>query len=246
MINVDSPPFLTQVRLLMHRAIAAYSRTMEWLGELVSGMALDVVSLRRPLRRCQLTECGGNCCHDGAYLGDEEATVIREVVKTSRPDFERLGLDLPEKVVVFGSWQGTISGPKTATRASPMKEQIAEYPPHFPDTACVFLLNDARCALQVLAGERNLPPWYYKPVTCWLHPLTIEGIDDGRPVLTLHSESDDPQRFEGYDGFVSRTHCGRTCAGGDFAYRVLAEEMRFLGGLVDRDLMAEMEAEEKE
>lgn len=228
----------------MHRAIAAYEKTIGWLGEIVSGMELDVEALRRPLQRCRLSDCGGNCCHDGAYLGDEEASVIREVVKTSRSDFERLGLEIPEKAVVYGSWQGSISGPKTATRPAPMKAKIAGYPPHFPDTACVFLLSDARCSLQVLARERSLPPWYYKPVTCWMHPLTIEGVDEDRPVLTLHSEANDPQRFEGYDGFVSRTHCGRTCAGGDPGYRVLAEELQFLGGLAGRNLIAEIEAEE--
>ena len=228
----------------MHCAIAAYQKTLDWLGEVVSGMVLDIEALQRPLQRCRLSDCGGNCCHDGAYLGEEEANVIRGVVTTSRSDFERLGLDLPEQTVVFGSWQGSLSGPKTATRPSPMKDRIGEYPPHFPDTACVFLLNDARCALQALALERSLPPWFYKPVTCWLHPLTIEGIDEDRPVLTLHSVADDPQRFEGYDGFVSRTHCGRTCEGGEPGYRVLSDELRFLGGLAERDLIAEIEAGE--
>lgn len=226
----------------MHRAIAAYHQTLEWLAELVSGIKLDTAALRRPLRRCHLIDCGGNCCHDGAYLGEEEAKVIREVVKTSRSDFERLGLDLPDQVVVFGSWQDTVSGPKTATRPSPMKARVAGYPDHFPDTACVFLLDDARCGLQVLAQERSLPPWFYKPVTCWLHPLTIEGHEADQALLTLHSEENDPQRFEGYDGFVSRTHCGRTCAGGEPAYRVLDEELRFLGDLASRDFIAEIEA----
>jgi len=228
----------------MYRAIAAYHQTLEWLADLVSGMALDHAALRRPLQRCRLSDCGGNCCHDGAYLGEEEAGVIREVVGNSRSDLERLGLELPDQVVVFGSWQDSVSGPKTATRPSPMKDRIAGYPAHFPDTACVFLLEDARCGLQVLAQERNLPPWYYKPVTCWMHPLTIEGIEADQARLTLHGEEDDPQRFEGYDGFVSRTHCGRTCSGGEPAYRVLGDELRFLGDLGSRDFIAEIEAAE--
>ena len=226
----------------MDRAIAAYHHTIKWLGELVAGLELDHVALQRPLRRCDLSRCGGNCCYDGAYLGDEEAEVIREVVRTSRPDLERIGLDLPEQTVVFGTWQDTISGPKTATRPSSLREQIPDYPPHFADTACVFLLPDARCGLQVLAQERVLPPWYYKPITCWMHPLTIENVSGNRAVLTIHNEASDPQRYDGYDGFVSRTHCGRTCAGGAPAYRALAQELDFLGSLAGRDLAAEIEA----
>lgn len=244
LINVDILDYLTQVRVLMHRAIAAYEETIHWLGELVAGMELDISALRRPLRRCQLEKCGGTCCYDGAYLGSEEADVVRGVVDDSRDDFVRLGLDLPDQVIVFGSWQGSLAGPKTATKPTSMRERVADYPFHFPETSCVFLLEDARCSLQVLAQERDLPPWYYKPVTCWMHPLTVEGIEGGSPVLTLHGEENDPQRFEGYDGFVSRTHCGRTCEGGEPAYQVLGEELRFLGSLASRDLLAEIESEE--
>lgn len=226
----------------MHRAIAAYHNTIEWLGDLVAGMELDHAALQRPLKRCDLVRCGGNCCYDGAYLGEEEAEVIREVVRTSRADLERIGLELPDQTVVFGSWQDSISGPKTATRPSSLRQRIPDYPAHFAETACVFLLDDARCGLQVLAQERSLPPWYYKPVTCWMHPLTIESAPGNRSLLTLHNEANDPQQFEGYDGFVSRTHCGRTCEGGEPAYRVLAEEIEFLGSLADRDLAAEIEA----
>jgi len=225
----------------MHRAIAAYQDTMEGLADLVAGMALDYASLQRPLKRCDLARCGGNCCYDGAYLGEEEADVIRELVRTSRADFKRFGLDLPGQTVVFGSWQDSISGPKTATRPSSLRQRIADYPPHFADTTCVFLLDDARCGLQLLAQERSLPPWFYKPVTCWMHPLTIESSSGNRALLTLHDEESDPQRFEGYEGFVSRTHCGRTCAGGLPAYRLLREELDFLGGLAGRDLVREIE-----
>jgi hypothetical protein len=245
-INVDIVNYLTQVRAPMHRAIAAYEETIEWLGEVVSGMELDIAALQRPLRRCQLEKCGGTCCYDGAYLGSEEADVIRGVAGDSRADFERLGLDLPDQVIVFGSWQGSLAGPKTATRPTAMRERVSDYPAHFPQTSCVFLLEDARCSLQVIAQERDLPPWFYKPVTCWMHPLTMEGIEEGKPILTLHDERNDPQRSEGYDGFVSHTHCGRTCEGGESAFRILEDELCFLGGLAGRDLIAEIEGEATE
>lgn len=224
----------------MDRAITAYPETLAWLGETVAAIAVDAASLRRPLRRCDLARCGGTCCHDGVYLGPEEAEVVRAVVAESRDELEAMGLDLPSQVVVYGSWRGAVSGPKTVVRPEPRRGIVEGYPDHFPETACVFLLPDARCGLQALALGRGLPPWFYKPLTCWMHPIAIEGIDEGRPVLVLHDEETDPQRYPDYDGFVSRTHCGRNCPGGDPAWRVLEEELRFLGGLGGRDLVAEI------
>ncbi len=226
----------------MDRAITVYPETLTWLGETVAAMKVDTASLRRPLRRCDLALCRGTCCHDGVYLGPEEAEVLRRVVSGARGEFETMGLSLPDPVVVYGRWRGAGSGPKTAVRPEPKRGAVEDYPSHFPETACVFLLPDARCALQALAMRQGLPPWYYKPLTCWMHPLAIDGVEEGQPVLTLHDEASDPQRFSDYDGFVSRTPCGRTCAGGEPAWRVLEEELRFLGGLGERDLVGELEA----
>lgn len=238
--NVDFRPILTQLRPLMDRAITAYPETLAWLGATVSSMEVDSEALQRPLRRCDLAVCRGTCCHDGVYLGPEEAEVLREVVSEARSELEAMGLELPPQPVVYGSWRGTISGPKTAVRAEPKHGLVEGYPTHFPETACVFLLADARCALQSLAMDRGLPPWFYKPLTCWMHPLALDGVEEDRPVLTLHDEANDPQRFPDYDGFASRTHCGRTCAGGDPAWRVLEEELGFLGKLGSRDLVGEL------
>ncbi|HRQ89022.1 MAG TPA: DUF3109 family protein [Bacteroidia bacterium] len=221
-------------------AITAFPETLEWLGDAVSRMEIDAEALCRSLRRCDLSECRGTCCHDGVYLGPEEAAALRSLVERERPALEAEGLSLPEQVVVYGSWRGTVSGPKTAVRHEPRHGVVSGYPEHFPETACVFLLPDARCGLQALAMRGGLPPWFYKPLTCWLHPLAIDGIEEDRPVLTLHDESTDPQRFPDYDGFVCRTHCGRTCPGGEPAWQVLEEELRFLGGLAGRDLVAEI------
>ncbi len=226
----------------MDRAITAFPETLAWLGEAVSALEIDVAALQRPLRRCDLAVCAGTCCHDGVYLGPEEAGAVRRIVEESRVELEGMGLGLPEQVVVYGSWQDAVSGPKTAVRHQPKHGVVEDYPAHFPETACVFLLADARCALQALATRRGLPPWYYKPVTCWMHPLSIEGIDEDRPVLTLHDEENDPQRFPGYDGFVCRTPCGATCAGGEPAWKVLAQELEYLGSLGGRNLAEEIAA----
>jgi hypothetical protein len=228
----------------MSQAIEAYPESRAALGETVRKMSVDHEALNRPLERCRLEACGGSCCHDGVYLSSEEARVIRETVEDHRHDLERIGVDLSEQAVVYGKWRDVTSGPKTATRSDPSREGMTDYPGHFPATSCVFLLPDFRCALQVFAVDRGLHPWHLKPLTCWLHPLSITSGPDRKPRLTLHDENSDPQRFDDYDGFVCRTHCGRTASDGEPAWRVLREELAILGEIGDRDLIAEIEEED--
>ncbi len=221
--------------------MTAYSETREMLADTVRAMTIDRVALSRPLKRCELTACGGTCCHDGVYLSSEEARVLRTLVEEDRETIEETGVTLPEKVVVYGKWRDITSGPKTATRSADMQSRVSDYPPHFPGTNCAFLLPDARCSLQAYAMDKGLHPWHWKPLTCWLHPLSITAGEDHKPRLTLYSEETDPQRFDDYDGFVCRTHCGRTEDGGEPAWQVLREELEALGEIGGRDLIAEIE-----
>lgn len=228
---------------MITHAIAAYPETRELLADTVRGMTLDIAALQRPLSRCDLSQCGGNCCHDGVYLSSEEARAIRGLVEEDRKGIESTGVSLPEQVVVYGKWRDITSGPKTATKPVKMMGRVEGYPDHFPETNCAFLLPDARCSLQAYAMERGLHPWHWKPLTCWLHPLSITAGSDHKPRLTLYSEETDPQRFEDYDGFVCRTHCGRAVPEGPPAWQVLREEIEALGEIGGRDLIAEIEAE---
>lgn len=227
----------------MDRVITAFPETLAWLGGVVSAMEIDAAALHRPLGRCDLRSCRATCCHDGVYLGPEESAVIQSLTETDRESIEAQGLELPEQSIVYGVWRDVAAGPKTAVRPD-SKQDMPDYPTHFPRTACVFLLADFRCALQSLAVSRGLDPWHYKPLTCWMHPLAIDGIEEDRPVLTLHQENNDPQRFPDYDGFVCHTPCGRTRPGGAPAWRVLEDELRYLGRIGGRDLIAEIEAAE--
>ncbi len=224
----------------MSHAIAAFPETREFLAETVRGMTLDGKALQRPLRRCDLNSCGGTCCHDGVYLSSEEARVIRALSDSASTELKAIGAELPKQTVVYGKWRDVAAGPKTAVKVAPMRGKVPDYPDHFPETNCVFLLPDARCSLQVLATNRGLHPWHYKPATCWLHPLSVVSGPDYKPRLTLFSAKTDPQRFDNYDGFVSRTHCGQTCEGGEPAWRVLHQELETLGQIGDRDLIGEL------
>lgn len=226
----------------MNHAIAAYPETRSDLADMIREITIDISAFARPLLRCDLGRCGGACCHDGVYLSAEEARVIREGVEAERSFFQNLGLDLPERVVVYGKWRDQISGPKTATREESgiRRDDFAD---HFPSTSCVFLLSDARCAWQVLSLTRGDHPWAMKPLTCWLHPLSIASDGAGGYRLTLHSEKTDPQQFPDYEGFVSQTGCGKTHLEGAPAWQILSEELRVLGELGDRDLVGEIESE---
>lgn len=224
----------------MSYAIAAYPKTREGVSEAVRVMTLDLEALSRPLSRCNLSRCGGTCCHDGVYLSSEEAGAMRGLIEQDRRSIEETGISLPEKVVVYGKWRDVTSGPKTATRPAPMSEAVDDYPAHFPDTNCVFLLPDARCALQAYSVDQGLHPWHWKPLTCWMHPLSITAGPNHKPLLTLYSEATDPQRFEDYDGFVCRTHCGKTDEQGQPAWQVLRDELEALGEIGGRDLIGEI------
>lgn len=239
--NRKDEELLTEVPPAICNAFAAVSERNGFRAETVRSMRLDIGALSRPLKRCDLFACGGTCCHDGVYLSSEEARVIRELVREQRDELAEIGAELPEQVVVYGKWRDVASGPKTATRPAPMREKVVGYPAHFPETRCVFLLPDSRCALQAFSIQEGRHPWHWKPLTCWLHPLSITTGPDRKPVLTLYGEETDPQRFEDYDGFTCRTHCGRTAGDGEAAWLVLKEELAALGEIGDRDLLREIE-----
>ncbi|HYL82070.1 MAG TPA: hypothetical protein VEU07_14725 [Candidatus Acidoferrum sp.] len=90
------------------------------------------------------------------------------------------------------------------------------------------------CSLQLLSQRLGRHPWYYKPMKCWMHPITLEG--DERSVLVLHDDRTDPYRLPAYDGFVSKIFCGKSCPGGKPASEVLSDELAFLSRIVGRDL----------
>jgi hypothetical protein len=218
-------------------SLTAFPRTEAVIRDLLADAPIHVHSLRRPLRRCDLERCKGMCCYDGIYLDDEEADVVAELARTEADFFSSLGLRLPEQVVVHGSWENLISGKKTAVVPWSGARAVAGFPAHFNATACVFHLDDGRCALQVLSVARGRHPWYYKPTGCWLHPLTTDR--DNRPGLGLHDDKTDPCQAPGYPGFITSTFCGASPEQGDPAYEVLREELDLLGRIAGRDLYAE-------
>jgi hypothetical protein len=215
-------------------ALTAFKKSLASLRNRLSNAKLDAREFTRKISRCSLETCRGTCCYDGASVDDDTAEVVQQLSSVRASDFASMGLVLPREVVETSEWKGKV-GKKTATRKFPFRSLVKDYPPHFNETACVFLLDDGRCGLQILSEKDGKHPWYYKPFTCWLQPIKIS--DSG---IHLYDEATDPFKFSDYDGFVSKTHCGRTSVCGAPAAEVLKQELGFLGKLLDRDLLAEM------
>lgn len=205
--------------------ITAFPATERMLRTALADAVLDAASFERRLAPCALAACGGTCCAHGATLNGEEALVLRQIARRNEGFLRALVPDLPERAIVRED-----GVERTAVKPRAMHGRISGYPGHFPETACAFLLEDARCALQCLAEHEGKHPWTYKPLACWLHPIALSA---GR--IELPDEETD--RHAG--GFATATHCGRTAACGRPAREVLAAELEHLGRLLGRDLHAE-------
>ena len=218
-------------------SLTAYPEEEAALRARMAGGRVDAQSFRRPVARCQISTCRGMCCYDGVYVTRGSAIVIERLAKEHAGFFAGLDVRLPESIIVEGDWPWKKGGLKTAVMPRAFSRTVEGFPQHFTETACVFLTNDGHCSLQLLSIHLSRHPWYYKPVKCWMHPITLEG--DECAVLLLHSDRTDPYRLPGYDGFVSQIFCGRTCPEGAPAAAVLADELRFLSQIAGRDLLAE-------
>jgi hypothetical protein len=221
--------------------LTAFKKSLRSLRRRMLSATIDYREFQRTISRCSLPTCRGTCCYDGASVDHETGAEIQKLANKRRSAFQAMGLNLPDQVVEPSEWNG-VRGTKTAVRAFPFRSLVSDYPAHFNETACVFLLDDGRCGLQILSEQEGRHPWYYKPFTCWLQPIKISDS-----AIRLYDENtdpnklpNDPNKLPNYDGFVVRTHCGRTDQCGAPAAQVLKEELKFLGALLDRDLLSEV------
>jgi len=195
---------------------------------------VDHDAFHRRYHLCDLRACRGMCCYDGVYLHEEEERAIDSIYRQSH-EFLRLSLPVfPETPVVDGPSRGKPAGRKTALRPAVYAGK-ENYPDHFSKTTCCFIAENGFCSLQSLAVAQGKHPWSYKPLGCWLHPMTVR---DG--VLTIPTSEGDPNKRAGYPGFVSSTECGLVRSCGSPGYEVFAEELRTLGQILGRDLLREI------
>jgi hypothetical protein len=217
--------------------VTAFQGTEAALQERCKDAKLSPAEFQRKLSRCSLSTCRGMCCYGGVSVDDGTAAVLQRLSSERASDFRDMGLELPETVVAPTEWHGTV-GNITGLKPLAFRSVVENYPAHFDETACVFLLDDARCGLQVLAGRDGKHPWYYKPLSCWLLPIKISDSE-----IHLYDCASDPFRFPDYDGFVSRIFCGQTSDCGLPAAEVLKPELEFLGRILHRNLISEANGE---
>jgi len=199
-------------------SLTHYRQTVAPLISQLQSAAVDFEAFERSLPLCQLSQCRATCCHDGAVLSQEEADFIGEGVIT-----------LPD---------GRL---KTQTVPSEPAQRAENFPVHFPQTRCIFLDDEHRCSWQLKSVEEERHPWFYKPVSCWMHPVLLKMVD-GRPLLTIVAPEHDKK------GFASCTPCGAlgtsspSGTGQSPARETLKGELEMLSQLSGRDFLGELNA----
>ncbi len=163
------------------------------------------------MRRCRLSECRAACCVYGVWLDWEEWQEILFYAPLIIPHMP-LGLNDP---------QGWIDGrveddPFTPSRRV-IHSRVLPDAGHYGGTACVFLRDDHKCALQVAAEQAGLHPWRFKPFYCILHPLDL--TEDGQ--ITL----DEAEALLQEPG-----SCLRPAEKPQLLMEIFAEELRYLLG----------------
>ena len=194
-----------------------FSKTAENLAIQLREAAVDHEAFELPMAICELTKCRATCCHDGVILTDEEAQTLKDLGGEE-------GIEKNEE----GSF-------RTRTREARSTELADDFPKHFPQTRCVFLDEYHHCHWQSRAMAEGRPAWFYKPTSCWMHPLLLSH-KEGRPFLTLVTREEDRK------GFASHTPCGQISKDAQSARLSLKSELEMLTRLSGRDFFAELNA----
>jgi len=201
----------------MAKMPTAFNETTKLLAWQLREAAIDHPAFEQRLPLCELTKCRATCCHDGVVLEKEEFEVL-----SAQGGAEGL-LQLQN-----GSW-------KTKTIPASGDELAENFPAHFPKTRCVFLDNEHRCYWQLKAMEEKRHPWFYKPTSCWMHPVLL-SLQNDRPLLTILSANQDR------DEFASQTPCGREISTAPQAKVGLKGELAMLSEISGRDFSGELNA----
>ncbi|MBD2690672.1 hypothetical protein [Anabaena catenula] len=245
MSNTNLPEKLTN--------FTAYPQTEQACRDELSQANLDIDSFKQHRQRCSLSSCHGMCCHYGVHVNQETVETIQKVVEEEAEFFKSIGLDLPKEVIIDDEeyedfpvekfeWNAMISVKKTALKEKPFSRLVNDYPKHFKDTACVFLLDDSRCGLQELSKAKGLHPWYYKPLPCWLFPIFI-APGENQPEIFLPRPEAEPWYLPQYDfdGFFTKVPCGQYSECGQIGYILFQEELKFLSAIVGRNFGQEIQ-----
>lgn len=130
---------------------------------------------KEPVRRCTLDECHAACCLHGVWLDILEA---EDLLRNA----DRIIPHMPEGAKDPADWfEDRSDSDAHSTSGRVVHSIVRNDPRHYGGTACVFLRDDWKCALQTAADAAGLHPWRFKPFYCILHPLDFD--DQGRITL---------------------------------------------------------------
>lgn len=121
-----------------------------------------------PIKRCSFPSCRAACCLHGVWLDKIEVDDLMAHAAEISP-FMPIGSGDP------GLWfEKTIEVDPFSTTKKVIHSVVIDAPAHYGGTACVFLREDYKCALQVAAEAMDGHPWRFKPFYCILHPLDLD------------------------------------------------------------------------
>ncbi len=197
--------------------LSVFEDSIGELSKQLAEAAIDHEAFEKSLPLCQLNQCRATCCHDGVILSEEEVKILSEL----------------------GGSEGLVTRENgqlgTKTVAADTGELAEDFPAHFPKTRCVFLDREHRCHWQLKAVTEGKHPWFYKPISCWLHPVLV-AKREGRALVTIRTREKDEASF------ASHTPCGRVTLGAPPARESLAMELKMLSRISGRDFYGELNA----
>jgi Zn-finger nucleic acid-binding protein len=128
-----------------------------------------------PIQRCKLKNCKAACCIYGVWIDSHEVEQIREradIIQSEMPE----GWNNPDE------WfDGREEDDEHAPSGKVFHSRVVNMPKHYGGSACVFLREDHKCAIQKAAQKARMHPWSLKPFYCILHPLYLD--EKGRITL---------------------------------------------------------------
>lgn len=209
---------------------SAFPKTLLELRSRHGNSEVDARAFSRPLVRCDIGDCAGQCCTEGTSLGDEEVEVLTRLVRSERTFFESHGVQDPDAQIQSSGRAG--GGGRTLVRERHDSEVAGDFPIRFGHAACSFLVDGGRCSFQLLSVERGRPAWWWKPVRCWLHPVSLR---DGTIGLSGQERAEGGRMAD-----PATSRCSRLTPSGTPAHELLADELEWLGRTLRRDLRSEL------
>jgi hypothetical protein len=123
--------------------------------------------VQEKIKRCCLDDCKAACCLHGVWIDAQKKKVILDhqniIREHMRPDFADSSLWFDGRIE-----EDPFTPSELVYHSTVIKDEN-----HYGDTACVFLREDSKCALQTASQAAGFHPWKLKPFYCILHPLDL-------------------------------------------------------------------------